>query len=193
MTKKFSGALKQRIAPPKPFVVNFAEISSAFAAKWLGIPWPPQKRWENWQLETQRIKREQREKLDLLAEHYGIPQTANRDTRLALRLAQEFVPGFQFMKKRGAPPKWPDNVRGALVVEINALCKPGVKGKGPTNAAKLLSTREPWCRMLKELNEPAEALLNVYKNTKRNDGDLVSRIKKNERTLRGIPGWDRVI
>lgn len=173
--KELPEALKKRFDPQKGLVLSFAEMHSIIF----------EMQWRAWAEKKQRIEREQWKKLDQLAEKYGISQTDDRYAKLALRLAQEFVPGFgyRYRRKRGAPKKWPNDIRGALVVEIDALCKPGVKGKGPTNAAKLLSKREPWSRMVKGLADPVAALLNVYKKAKRNEGDLISRVTKMKERL----------
>jgi hypothetical protein len=148
MSKKFTGDLLIPIEPPNGggSLMTAAELQSLV------------------QSENARIFDERWRKLGLLAAHYAIETTGSHYAALAMALAVDLnVPGFQLKAKRGAPEKWPDFLRTAVVVEMQEIVDPATKGKGPQYAARVLAKREPWNAFLAGLSEPAEALLNVYK------------------------------
>ncbi len=149
------------------------------------------------QNEFTRIHNERLAKLDLLAQHYGIEPNGNHYLQLALALARDFVPGFSIAKMRGAPERWPNLLRGALVVTMQDIIQPTRKGRGPTYAAKILSQRNPWKKMVHELDDPPNALLNVYKKTTKHEPRLVAFMQgsKNRHRLADgtTPGFDAMI
>ncbi|HEX4573049.1 MAG TPA: hypothetical protein VH184_21635 [Dongiaceae bacterium] len=92
----------------------------------------------------------QRHNLDQLAlrlaalfKHYGIdPGSADADSVVVLRLAQDFVPGFEIRsiakRERGRPKKW-DVLRAArLLADVARLTK---RGASAQNACRILATR----------------------------------------------------
>jgi hypothetical protein len=56
--------------------------------------------------------------------------------------------------------------RGALVVEIERLVKPGDPALGVTWAAKQLAKREPWGSLVGKKSNPGEALRKAYQDFK---------------------------
>lgn len=182
MVKKFSGELRKHIKAPEPIGIINAEMPSGVVKHFLK--------------EFSRIENERNAKLRLLAQHYGIPPTGNYYRELALAIAMEFVPGFSVEKRKGAPKKWPDILRAALVVEMREHIKPGTE-KGPTHAAKIISKRNPWKFMVEGLDQPAEALLNVYKKAVKNNRELVLAVEtfkaKGKLAQDGRPQFDVMI
>lgn len=108
---------------------------------------------------------EERSKLMFLCQGYGIQHGPSMFYELALRLARELFPE---PKKRGRKSKWTTLNKGALVVEIERLHKPGDPSHGIEWACSQIAKREPWKSFL-EIKEsaitspdPAEALRKVY-------------------------------
>lgn len=159
MAKKFKGVLGENIIPPKPTGIIRSAMPNAAKS--------------HLTTELLRISVARVAKLDLLAEDYGIPLTGTHYFELAMALAEEFVPGFSIAEPKGRPKRWPDLLRGALVVEMREIIESETKGKGPEYAARVLSKKLPWRDMVEELENPVQALLSVYKKTTREEPDLV--------------------
>lgn len=115
--------------------------------------------------ETERIQHELELRMSALAGHYGIEETGNHYKELALALAMDHVPGFSLEKERGAPEKWSELLQAALVVEMHALIQ-GTK-KSQRQAARQLSKRLPWSRLVAGSEAPDDLLLNAYKKGKK--------------------------
>lgn len=116
--------------------------------------------------------REERSKLDLLCEFYGIPKSPDAFAELSLALARQFVPGFRELKKRGRSSKWTELRKGAVVVEIERLIKRSGTRHSVLWAAKQLAKREPWKSFIEQKEsgetnpDPAEVLRKVYQEFK---------------------------
>jgi len=152
MAKKFTGKLAEPIDPPKLSILSIHN--------------------EQNEKELDRVFNTKIEKLILLAGHYNIPIDDNMNIALALRLAEEFIPGFQETKKKGPSTKWNILTRGILYAEIERMKEGNNKQKGISWAAITLSKKEPWSSFLendsKKGENPAESLRRAYYKGKDN-------------------------
>lgn len=174
MQKKFKGVLATPIKPRQlHLLMDEAEIREQ-RAKWAA---------------------EDYQKLLLLCEHYGIPTTpigAFTFYDLAMRLAQDFVPGFQEEVPRGRKQKWHIGNMGALVVEIERLVQSGDESHGVFWAAGVLAKREPWKSFLDTSREPKAVVQKVYYNFRE---DLFAEICRKafayHELQNDIDGWEQ--
>lgn len=117
-------------------------------------------------------------KLVMLCQHYGIHDSPGMFYQLALALAREI---YSEPKKRGRKSKWMVLNKGALVVEIERLVKPGDPVHGVEWACNQLAKHEPWASFL-EIKEggtlgpdSAEALRQIYYDFRSDKWAEVSR------------------
>lgn len=112
-----------------------------------------------------KYETEDRAKLELLCQHYGIEDSPHKFYELALKLARELHPE---PRKRGRKTKWTGLAMGALLVEIDRIKSTDDPLHGVEWACGQLAKTEPWLSFLetKDSNnfasDPAEALRKVY-------------------------------
>ena len=108
-------------------------------------------------------------KMICLLDHFGIPKSRMKWKDLAYALAQAHVPGLQVAepdKRTGAPTKWTDFKRGALVFYMER--EMNQKKIGATQAAKNLVAKEPWKSFLDGNHNLIESLRKQYEDHKNN-------------------------
>lgn len=152
MKKNYAGLLRKKIrAPREPGLIESAMPAAMkdYHAQ-----------------ETNRVRHEFELRMSALAGHYGIKETGNHYKELSLALAMEHVPGFSFEKERGAPGRWSGLLQAGLVVEMHALTAQDPK-KSQRQAARQLSKRLPWSRLVQGSDAPDDLLLNAYKKGKK--------------------------
>ena len=139
-------------------------------------------------------------KLTLLFEHYNIFEGVQLDRwrELAIALAKDFVPGFQWNKK-GAPRKWKEENLAFLVIDFEHI-KTTKNLKSEVLIAKELAKREPWKTFIQQKEapgispNPSEVLRQLY--IKNKDNTFVKHIREfYEHTVktRGADSWDNYI
>lgn len=113
------------------------------------------------------------EKMVLLRRAFNIEPGPFAWHLLAIRLAQEFVPGFKPSVPQGRPKKWEPITRAVLVVEIQREMS-RTSTDSVIAAARSLAKRDPWKRFLEgdawteALDpNPGEALRKAYDAGKR--------------------------
>lgn len=136
-------------------------------------------------------------KLLMLCQHHGIQEGPIMFYQLALALAREFYPE---PKKRGRKSKWTLLNKGALVVEVERLVKPGDPAHGVEWACQQLAKHEPWASFL-EIKEssitspdPAEALRQIYYGFRDEKWATVSRKAfKYDEAVGAIEQWEKQV
>lgn len=148
MAKKFTGELAERIDPPKLGLLNLNGHNEK---------------------ELDRVFNTKIKKLSLLASHYNIPIDDKMPIALALRMAEEFIPGFHEKKIKGPSKKWDDMAYAVLYVEVERMKEGKNKQKGVSWVTKILSNKEPWKSFLENDSkqggtniDPGESLRKAY-------------------------------
>lgn len=176
MRKKFKGELAAPIKPRRPHLLMDDTESSQQQAKWA---------------------EEDHHKLLLLCEHFGIattPMSALTFYNLAMRLACDFVPGFQEKRSKGRKSKWHIGNMGALVVEVERLVQPGDNAHGVSWAAGVLATKEPWKSFLANSVDRAALIRKFYYEFKDNRWANVARGAFRYDELMGdLESWERSV
>lgn len=129
MARKFTGALGQKISKRRIGLLVSDSERDEKIAEWVADDF---------------------RKLDLLADHYGLPH--GDYCQLALTLAREFVPGFQQQNPK-QPDLWTEFVQALLIVEIERKVVKGSRDRGVSWACKTLLKSEPWKSALRESRE----------------------------------------
>jgi hypothetical protein len=140
---------------------------------------------------------EDHQKLLLLCEHYGIattPISAFTFYYLTMRLARDFVPGFQDEQPKGRKSKWHPGNMGALVVEVERLVHPGDDFHGVSWAAGILAKKEPWKSFLADSEDRAALISRLYYEFKDDRFAKISRDAFRYDELTGnLEGWERLV
>lgn len=139
-------------------------------------------------------------KIELLCQHYGIPDGPAKFYSLALTLARNLYPA---KKKVGRKSKWTDLNKGALVVEVERLIDhndTNDTNKGVSWATTQLAEKEPWKSFLETKDsensspDPAEALRQVYANFKNDRWAELSRdVFAKHKFDDSFPEWDAIV
>ncbi len=124
--RKFKGKLAERVDPRRVGLLSTEEYAKKQFAKWTD---------------------EDREKLLLLCDEFGVKTNNFMFENLALALAREYVPGFQEKRKTGTKTKWTQWRLGMLVVELERIRED--RGCSVLDAASILSRLEPWASFSK--------------------------------------------
>jgi hypothetical protein len=123
--------------------------------------------WDNGSLQELIVEhsKEDSSKLLMLCQHYGIQASTFMFYDLALALAREIYPEPE---TPGRKSKWTALNKGALVVEVERLVKPGDRAHGIKWACNQLAKRELWKAFIEikesDITEPdsAEVLRQIY-------------------------------
>lgn len=107
-------------------------------------------------------------KVSLLMDHYNLAGKHRNGNALALHLAFDFVPGFQYEKKRGTKSKWHGAARGYLFADVTRIREKN-RGKSITWATKTLATKEPWKSFTRGEKHSGESLRKQYYQVPDND------------------------
>ena len=107
------------------------------------------------------------ENMKLLCQHYGIEYDSSQFTELSLRLANNFVRGFQIKRKRGNKLKWDQTFLAVLKIEVDRYQDPSLnnnnKMKGIRWSIRQLLKKEPWIHCFDGAN-PFESMKRQYYN-----------------------------
>ncbi len=133
-------------------------------------------------------------KLKLLCEHYDLNSDRSQYSDLAIALAIDHVPGFNYKKKSGAKTKWTMWSRACLVVEIERLRNSKNQSHSIMWAITQLSKSSLWKSLVKSKKTPNHALRQQYYKAKEHflSKALLSTYKKME-DKNTLDEWDDVV
>jgi len=126
------------------------------------------------------------QRVSALYEHYGLDQASQgAEIKLVLRLACDFVPGFEILtgpkRGKGRPKKWHEFKSPELLADVSALKR---MGKTALNACRILSQLQRYAPRYG--NKTPRTLYRRYQEAKRNwrnGGGLCSLLPEGARSL----------
>jgi hypothetical protein len=129
---------------------------------------------------------EDNRKLQLLCEHYEIPEDFSKYYFLAIALAREFVPCLKIKNKKGAKEKWTWQKRQDLFDEIEQIR--GQKGSSMSikQACKELAKKTHWRDFVitqsstSTTGDQADTLRQIYQLHKREMKNLRALLNKSD-------------